>query len=182
MHLDWRLAYICLIRELRVLQEGLVLVVACSCGSHNMYQVNTNTSDVGKYMQVLQEVANANPISRALFHMAFNSKRAALTAGNASGGSFAPLWNSLVFSKVKAKLGGRVRLLTTGASPISADVMAFMRVCFPGATVLEGYGVCPCSHPFSTRLTCFRWDGNEGGCRFVPCSACLKVNDTGYEL
>lgn len=55
----------------------------------------------------------------------------------------APLWNSLVFSKVKAKLGGRVRLLTTGASPISADVMAFLRVCFPGATVLEGYGAPP---------------------------------------
>ena len=77
--------------------------------------------------------------------MAFNGKRAALAAGNASGGSLAPLWNSLVFSKVKAKLGGRVRILTTGASPISADVMAFMRVCFPGATVLEGYGALPCS-------------------------------------
>jgi hypothetical protein len=42
--------------------------------------------------------------------------------------------------KVKAKLGGRVRLLTTGASPIGPDVMAFLRVCFPGAVVLEGYG------------------------------------------
>jgi long-subunit acyl-CoA synthetase (AMP-forming) len=54
-----------------------------------------------------------------------------------------PFWNALVFSKIKAKLGGRVRLLTTGASPISPDVMAFVRICFPGAVMLEGYGVSP---------------------------------------
>ena len=88
----------------------------------------------------MQEVAAANPVSRTLFRTAFAQKRAALDRGDASGGAAAPLWNSLVFSKVKAKLGGRVRLLTTGASPISADVIAFLRVCFPGAIVLEGYG------------------------------------------
>ena len=43
-------------------------------------------------------------------------------------------------AQVKAKLGGRVRLLTTGASPIGADVIAFLRCAFPGAHVLEGYG------------------------------------------
>lgn len=93
-------------------------------------------------MQVMHEVASSNPVSRGLFRAAFNSKRAAIDRGDGSGGAFAPLWNTLVFSKVKAKLGGRVRLLTTGASPISPEVMAFLRVCFPGATVLEGYGVC----------------------------------------
>ena len=30
--------------------------------------------------------------------------------------------------------------MTTGASPISADVMDFLRICF-GATVIEGYGM-----------------------------------------
>jgi hypothetical protein len=72
--------------------------------------------------------------------MAFARKRQALDKGDSNGGVMSPLWNALVFSKVKAKLGGRVRLLTTGASPISPDVMAFLRVCFPGALVLEGYG------------------------------------------
>jgi long-subunit acyl-CoA synthetase (AMP-forming) len=88
----------------------------------------------------MNEVSAANPVSRALFNRALASKRAALARGDASGGFLAPLWDSLVFSKVKAKLGGRVRLLTTGASPISAEVMSFLRVCFPGAIVLEGYG------------------------------------------
>lgn len=100
-------------------------------------------------MQVMQEVATANPISRSLFRAAFNSKRAALDRGDERGGALAPLWDTLVFAKVKAKLGGRVRLLTTGASPISSEVMAFLRVCFPGAMVLEGYGALP--FPSDTR-------------------------------
>jgi long-subunit acyl-CoA synthetase (AMP-forming) len=91
--------------------------------------------------QVMQEVDRSNPVSRAIFRTAYESKRRAISRGDLSGGASAPLWNALVFSKVKAKLGGRVRLLTTGASPISAEVMAFLRVCFPGAMVLEGYGV-----------------------------------------
>ena len=35
---------------------------------------------------------------------------------------------------------GQVRLMTTGASPISPEVLDFLRICF-GATVLEGYGM-----------------------------------------
>ena len=37
-------------------------------------------------------------------------------------------------------MAGEVRLMTTGASPISAEVMDFLRICF-GATVIEGYGM-----------------------------------------
>jgi long-subunit acyl-CoA synthetase (AMP-forming) len=132
---------------LMVPRERLVATVAFS-------SVHFAARDERGLLQVLHEVGNSNPVSRSLFHTAFNSKRAALAAGKASGGSFAPLWNSLVFSKVKAKLGGRVRLLTTGASPISADVMAFLRVCFPGATVLEGYGARRTPFTFAC-ITCY---------------------------
>ena len=37
-------------------------------------------------------------------------------------------------------MGGNVKLMTTGASPISDEVMMFLRVCF-GAKVVEGYGM-----------------------------------------
>jgi len=33
-----------------------------------------------------------------------------------------------VFNKIKARLGGRVRLMSSGASPLSADVMEFLRM------------------------------------------------------
>jgi long-chain acyl-CoA synthetase len=37
-----------------------------------------------------------------------------------------PVWDKLVFNKIKARLGGRVRLMSSGASPLSADVMEFL--------------------------------------------------------
>jgi long-chain acyl-CoA synthetase len=63
-----------------------------------------------------------------------------LLPGDLSGGRMGPFWDRLVFSKIRARLGGEVRYLTTGASPIGAEVMQFLRICF-GATVLEGYGM-----------------------------------------
>ena len=49
-----------------------------------------------------------------------------------------------MFSKVRAKLGGRLKLVFTGAAPISADVLTFTRAAF-GCTVMEGYGQTECS-------------------------------------
>lgn len=44
------------------------------------------------------------------------------------GRSPSPLWDKLVFNKIKEKLGGRVRFMGSGASPLSPDVMDFLRV------------------------------------------------------
>ncbi|KIZ03320.1 hypothetical protein MNEG_4636 [Monoraphidium neglectum] len=92
------------------------------------------------YDRVMGAIRDGNPMSRALFERAYASKKAALEAGDLGGGRWGPLWDRLVFSKVRAKLGGEVKYLTTGASPISAEVMQFLRICF-GCTVLEGYGM-----------------------------------------
>eukprot|EP00878_Enallax_costatus_P000737 GHUV01000851.1.p1 GENE.GHUV01000851.1~~GHUV01000851.1.p1 ORF type:complete len:760 (+),score=146.74 GHUV01000851.1:92-2281(+) len=92
------------------------------------------------YDRVMATMREANPVKRSLFERAFNSKRAALEAGDMSGGRWAPLWDRLVFSKIRDRVGGQVKYMTTGASPISAEVMMFLRVCF-GCHVLEGYGM-----------------------------------------
>lgn len=39
-----------------------------------------------------------------------------------------PMWDTLVFNKIRERLGGRVRFMTSGASPLSRDVMDFLRV------------------------------------------------------
>jgi len=50
-----------------------------------------------------------------------------------------PLWDSLIFRQVAAKLGGRVRFMVTGSAPISGEVLDFLRICF-SCDVREGYG------------------------------------------
>lgn len=38
------------------------------------------------------------------------------------------IWDRLVFSKIKEKLGGRVRCMVSGGSALSPEVMDFLRV------------------------------------------------------
>ncbi len=49
------------------------------------------------------------------------------------------LWDRLVFSKLRALVGGRVRIMVSGAAPLSEEVMTFLRCSF-SCLVLEGYG------------------------------------------
>jgi long-chain acyl-CoA synthetase len=45
-----------------------------------------------------------------------------------SGKNPSPIWDKLVFNKIKARLGGRVRFMASGASPLSPDVMDFLKM------------------------------------------------------
>ena len=56
--------------------------------------------------RVMANVRAGNPLARRLFAAAYASKKAALLAGDASGGRFGALWDRLVFSKIKARVGG----------------------------------------------------------------------------
>jgi long-chain acyl-CoA synthetase len=49
-------------------------------------------------------------------------------------------WDRLVFGGVQAKLGGRVKVMLTGAAPLSPQVLDFLRVVF-ACDVFEGYGM-----------------------------------------
>ncbi|KAH0927809.1 hypothetical protein HID58_020065 [Brassica napus] len=88
------------------------------------------------YDGINNAVKSSGGLKERLFNAAYNAKKQALLNGkNASG-----IWDRLVFNKIKDKLGGRVRFMTSGASPLSPEVMEFMKICF-GARVLEGYGM-----------------------------------------
>ncbi|XP_057476012.1 long chain acyl-CoA synthetase 6, peroxisomal [Actinidia eriantha] len=88
------------------------------------------------YSGIVNAVKTSGGLRERLFNAAYNAKKqAVLTGKNPS-----PMWDRLVFNKIKDKLGGRVRLMISGASPLSPDVMDFLRVCF-GSKVMEGYGM-----------------------------------------
>lgn len=88
------------------------------------------------YAGIINAVKTSGGLKERLFNAAYNSKRQAIMDGR----NPSQIWDKLVFNKVKAKLGGRVRFMGSGASPLSADVMDFLRVCF-GCQVIEGYGM-----------------------------------------
>lgn len=66
------------------------------------------------YDRVNATIRDSNPISRKLFETAYASKKAALDRGDLSGGRMGAFWDKLVFSKIKARLGGKAR---TGMLP-----------------------------------------------------------------
>ncbi|GBF98979.1 hypothetical protein Rsub_11565 [Raphidocelis subcapitata] len=131
------------------------------------------------YDRVTAGVAAGGPVARALFWRAYASKKAALEAGDPTGGRWAPLWDALVFSKVRAKLGGEVKLMTSGASPLSPEVLQFLRVVF-GATVIEGYGMTEAS----CTITIMRDDDSSIGHVGAPLPSCevklADVPEMGY--
>ncbi|TYH86207.1 hypothetical protein ES332_D01G025800v1 [Gossypium tomentosum] len=88
------------------------------------------------YAGILSAVKSSGSLKERLFNAAYNSKRQAIMNGN----NPSPLWDKLVFNKIKAKLGGRVRFFSSGASPLSPDILDFLKICF-GGRVLEGYGM-----------------------------------------
>lgn len=66
------------------------------------------------YAGVVANVEAGSALKRALFHWGFARKLHALQAGHAFDKA-APFFDRLVFSKVKERLGGRVRLVVSGA-------------------------------------------------------------------
>lgn len=88
------------------------------------------------YDKVMAGVREAGGVKAALFAYAYEAKKGFLPEGYTTHS----LWDALVFNKVRALFGGRVRLMVTGSAPISSEVKSFLQVAFC-APVLEGYGL-----------------------------------------
>lgn len=76
------------------------------------------------YDRILGTVKASGGIREYIFNVAYQSKKSALERGRAS----SAVWERLVFNKIKARLGGRVRIMITGASPIAPEVIEFLRM------------------------------------------------------
>ncbi|XP_020597606.1 long chain acyl-CoA synthetase 6, peroxisomal-like [Phalaenopsis equestris] len=88
------------------------------------------------YAGVMNAVKTSGGLKERLFNVAYNAKLQAIYSGKTP----SPIWDKLVFNKIKGKLGGRIRFMSSGASPLSPDVMDFLKVCF-GGQIVEGYGM-----------------------------------------
>ncbi|XP_040928631.1 long-chain-fatty-acid--CoA ligase 1-like isoform X2 [Betta splendens] len=80
-------------------------------------------------------------LKRWLLGFAYRRKEAEIMKGIVRTDS---IWDQLIFRKVQASLGGRVRIMITGAAPISPTVLTFLRAAV-GCQFFEGYGQTECT-------------------------------------
>lgn len=83
------------------------------------------------------------------------------------------IWDRFIFGKVQASLGGRVRLMLTGAAPISPTVLTFLRAA-TGCQFYEGYGQTECTAGCTMTMP-GEWKAGHVGAP-LPCNS-LKLVD-----
>ena len=130
--------------------------------------------------RVLATVEKSHPYRRRLFHYALRVGRRALAARFAERElTMAERWrmelaDRLVFSRLRERLGGRVRLLVSGGAPLDAEITEFFLAV--GLCLCEGYGltetspVIACNQPPTPRA------GSVG--RVVP-EVDVRIADDG---
>ncbi|NWV34652.1 ACSL1 ligase, partial [Grantiella picta] len=109
-------------------------------------------------------------LKRWLLDFASKRKEAELRSGIVRNNSF---WDKVIFRKIQASLGGKVRLMITGAAPVSASVLTFLRSAL-GCQFYEGYGQTECTAGCSLSLP-GDWTAGHVGAP-MPCSA-IKLVD-----
>nr|XP_042706995.1 long-chain-fatty-acid--CoA ligase 4 isoform X2 [Chrysemys picta bellii] len=107
------------------------------------------------YKNVMSKVQEMNYIQRTLFKIGYDYKLEQIKRGYD-----APLCNILLFKKVKALLGGNVRMMLSGGAPLSPQTQRFMNICF----------CCPVGQGYGLTETCGAGTITEGGytCRDKP--------------
>ncbi|EDQ87794.1 uncharacterized protein MONBRDRAFT_33146 [Monosiga brevicollis MX1] len=87
------------------------------------------------YDKIQQTIEGSSTLKQLIFKTAYDYQLAHVNAGTRSG-----FWDALVFNKIKERLGGRIRIMATGAAPMPAHIMDFLKVAF-GCAVFQGYGM-----------------------------------------
>uniref|UniRef100_A0A452UBR5 Arachidonate--CoA ligase n=1 Tax=Ursus maritimus TaxID=29073 RepID=A0A452UBR5_URSMA len=95
---------------------------------------------LGEFQGAIFGQANTT-LKRWLLDFASKRKEAELRSGIIRNNS---LWDRLIFHKIQSSLGGKVRLMVTGAAPVSATVLTFLRAAL-GCQFYEGYGQTECT-------------------------------------
>ncbi|KAL7979972.1 hypothetical protein Chor_004441 [Crotalus horridus] len=100
------------------------------------------------YKNVMSKVQEMNYFQKTLFKIGYDYKLEQIKRGYD-----APLCNLLLFKKVKALLGGNVRMMLSGGAPLSPQTQRFMNICF----------CCPVGQGYGLTETCGAGTITEGG-------------------
>ncbi|KAM6911645.1 long-chain-fatty-acid--CoA ligase 6 isoform 3-T3 [Lycodopsis pacificus] len=111
-----------------------------------------------------------SPLKRWLLNFAAKRKGAEVSGGIIRSDS---IWDKVFFSKIQASLGGRLRMIITGAAPTSPSVLGFLRAAL-GCQVYEAYGQTECTAG-CTYTTPGDWTSGHVGAP-LPCNL-IKLVD-----
>ena len=81
-------------------------------------------------------VESTGGVKKWMFDLAYSQKKSMLNSGILSKDT---IWDHLIFGKIQAKTGGKIRAIISGAAAISPDVLEFLRIVL-GCQLIEGYG------------------------------------------
>ncbi|XP_053095970.1 long-chain-fatty-acid--CoA ligase 6 isoform X3 [Pangasianodon hypophthalmus] len=94
------------------------------------------------FERLIEIFTQANtPVKRWLLNFAAKKKGEEVSSGIIRNNS---IWDKIFFSKIQANLGGRLRMVITGAAPTSPTVLSFLRAAL-GCQVYEAYGQTECT-------------------------------------
>uniref|UniRef100_A0AAR2L960 Long-chain-fatty-acid--CoA ligase n=1 Tax=Pygocentrus nattereri TaxID=42514 RepID=A0AAR2L960_PYGNA len=110
------------------------------------------------------------PFKKWLLNFAIERKHAEVKQGIIRNDS---IWDKFIFHKVQESLGGRVRVMVTGAAPISPSVLSFLRACL-GCQIFEAYGQTECTAGCTISLP-GDWTAGHVGVP-VPCNVVKLVD------
>uniref|UniRef100_A0A1D1YXD9 Long-chain-fatty-acid--CoA ligase n=1 Tax=Anthurium amnicola TaxID=1678845 RepID=A0A1D1YXD9_9ARAE len=132
------------------------------------------------YTSVNEKLSSAGTFTKKLFQYAYDYKLKNLKKGLKQDEA-SPLFDRLVFNKIKQVLGGRVRILISGAAPLPNNVEEFLRVT-SCSIVIQGYGLTEsCAGCFTSIANVFSMMGTVG----VPVTTIEarleSVPDMGYD-
>jgi long-chain acyl-CoA synthetase len=97
------------------------------------------------YNKIIEGAKQGSPLKQRIFQWAVavgKQGSAVRQQGKQPGGLLAlrmRIAERLVFSKIKATFGGRVRYFISGSAPLSREIAEFFHAC--GVLILEGYGL-----------------------------------------
>ncbi|KAH9756993.1 Long chain acyl-CoA synthetase 9 [Citrus sinensis] len=162
---DVYLAYLPLAHVLELVAENLIAGVGSAIGYGTPLTLTDTSSKIKKGTQgdasvlrptvmasvpaildrvrdgVHKKVNAKGGLSKKLFDLAYARRLSAINGSwFGAWGLEKLLWNLLVFSKVRAILGGRIRFILSGGAPLSADTQRFINICL-GAPIGQGYAL-----------------------------------------
>lgn len=135
------------------------------------------------YAKVIDSIAASSALKRKLFWWSINNGRKAVNRRQ-HGESVGPflglklaIANRLVFSKLKKRIGGKLRFFISGGAPLSREVGEFFAAA--GIAILEGYGLTETSPVISVNPLGKEKIGTVGV--FLP-GVEVKISDEGEIL